>query len=78
MKKATNNKELEFKYIKHEIYREYTFPGGDKIKIKNPTAINVSTSGGHRVQDATGMAHYIPSSWIHLCWETNDDVSFLF
>lgn len=76
MKQVT--KDIEWKNIDHEIYRYYTFPGGNRIVISEPVLLNVSRSGGHRILDAKDVAHYIPSGWIHLVWETNDDMAFRF
>jgi len=78
MKQATNNPDIEFKDISHERYRTYIFPQGEEVRIENPVKLHVSESGGHRVQDDNSVAHYIPSGWIHLYWETVDDVSFWF
>jgi len=49
-----NKSDLEFKDISSELYREYTFPGKEKIRIDSPLKIHVSESGGHRVFDASG------------------------
>ncbi len=78
MKQITNNLEVKFNDISHEVYRVYKFPCGNEVRIDSPIALNVSASGGHRVQDSAGKAHYIPAGWVHLYWETNDDVSFWF
>jgi hypothetical protein len=59
----------EFKDISTEIFREYTFPGGDKVTISKPVRLAVSDSGGHRIVDAVGASHYIPPRWIHLRFE---------
>ena len=75
---TTADAKIKFRDISHEVYREYRFPCGSVIRIDFPQKLNVSDSGGHRVQDATGKAHYIPAGWVHLCWETSDDVSFWF
>lgn len=70
-------KDIEWKDIHNEKYRIYEFPKG-KIKIKSPILLNVSKSGGHRILDEKDVSHYIPSGWIHLYWETIDNVAFLF
>lgn len=57
----------EFKDISSEAYREYTFAGG-VVRIEAPTHLHVSKSGGHRLLDAAGFSHYVPSGWIHLRW----------
>jgi len=79
MKEVT--KDLEWKNIEHEEYRTYTFWKDGKfvrVKIVNPVKLNVSKSGGHRILDCKNVAHYIPSGWIHLFWETNDNIAFRF
>jgi len=66
-----NDTELKFVSIYSEEYREYTFPGGDKIRIERPRMLNVSKNG-HRVFDEAGVSHYIPQGWIHLEWKAKD------
>src|ERR1039458_9449786 len=53
--------------ISSEEWREYTFPGGNTIKVERPTHLSVGTSG-HRLLDESGFSHYIPKGWIHLKW----------
>lgn len=76
IKKVT--KELEWKKIDHETYRVYVFPDNNIVKIVEPVVLNVSKSGGHRVVDSNSMSHYIPSGWIHLYWETDDESAYWF
>ena len=76
LKKVTE--ELDWKDINHETYRTYVFSSGAKITITKPVLLNVSASGGHRVLDDKSVAHYIPSGWIHLYWETDDGNAFRF
>lgn len=71
--KYTNNPNLEFKSIDKELWREYDFlnEGTNEVytmRIEKPLVLNVSKSGGHRVIDSTGMAHYIPYKWIAIRW----------
>lgn len=66
-----NETGLQFTEINSEKYRVYEFPGGEQVRIDNPTHLNVSKSGGHRILDAQGISHYIPPTWIHLYWEGN-------
>lgn len=84
-KAASNNSELEFKSLTTEEYREYTFLvpmekgfGGiaveHKIKVDRPQALNVSKSGGHRIQAENGNGIYIPAGWVKLEWKTKDCV----
>ena len=79
MKEVT--KDLEWKKIDHELYREYSFIVDGKItrvRIDNPVLLNVSKSGGHRILDVDDVSYYIPFKWISLIWETNDDIAFRF
>lgn len=63
---------IEFSDLTDEQYRQYEFPGGDIVRIDNPVGLNVSESGGHRVFDKQGIAHYIPKGWIHLTWKVHE------
>jgi hypothetical protein len=63
-----NKSELEFKDVSAEASREYTFESGVSVLIIEPLKLNVSASGGHRIFDASGDSHYVPSGWIHLRW----------
>lgn len=67
-----NNSGLEFSDISSEEFREYLFGGGSVVRIDKPVMLNVSTSGGHRLFDESGLSHYIPSGWIHLKWKAKD------
>lgn len=49
-----------------EAWREYTFPGGDKVKIENVAKVAVSESGTHRLETSTGRKHIVPSGWVHI------------
>jgi len=71
--KTTNNPTLKFSDLSDEEYRVYEFPKGEKVRITAPVKLNVSASGGHRVLDAEGVSHYIPSGWIHLYWKVKQD-----
>lgn len=64
-----NSSSLEFTDISSEKYRCYKWADGGQVMINHPTHLNVSKSGGHRILDARGVSHYIPSGWIHLYWE---------
>lgn len=66
---------LNFTNIASEQYRVYVFVKDGKtveIKIDQPTILNVSASGGHRILDESGVSHYIPSGWIHLYWQVKE------
>jgi hypothetical protein len=66
-----NESGKEFVDISSEQYRCYQFPDYNVI-ISSPLLLNVSDSGGHRVWDAGGKSHYIPTGWIHLYWEVRE------
>jgi len=70
-----NVSDLEFKNIDDEEFRSYTFVKEGKIyfvTIGHPLKLHVSASGGHRIFDADGVCHYIPSGWIHLKWKAKE------
>jgi hypothetical protein len=71
-----NNSKHKFTSIASEAYREYTFPAPQgryvKVRIEKPTELSVSESGGHRLLDAEGVSHYVPSGWIHLSWKAKE------
>lgn len=67
-----NATDLKFTQIESEAYRTYVFPDRE-VTIVNPIALNVSKSGGHRVFDAQGVSHYVPSGWIHLHWKARSE-----
>ena len=69
--KFNNATSLAFTDISSELYREYEFPGGNKVRIDLPYKLNVSKNG-HRVWDANETSHYIPMGWIHLQWEVRE------
>lgn len=67
-----NESGLKFVDISSEKYRTYFFSTDKWVTITNPTHLNVSASGGHRVFDAQGVSHYIPKGWHHLMWEAKE------
>lgn len=69
---------LDWRNINHEKRRIYVFPAGNIVILVSPVYLNVSKSGGHRILTSDNVAHYIPSGWIHLYWETYDNVAFRF
>jgi len=66
-----NDTTLVFDDISSEAWREYTFEGGDVVRIDEPLRLNVSENG-HRIFDASGRSHYVPKTWIHLQWQPKD------
>ena len=67
-----NDSNLKFVDISSEAWRHYEYKDS-KVLINKPIALHVSKSGGHRLFDADGISHYIPSGWIHLSWMVKDD-----
>lgn len=62
-----------FSDISSELYREYVFPNGDKLTIKNPLFLNVSSSGGHRLFTSDGTSYYIqPKEGWYISWKTKE------
>jgi hypothetical protein len=57
--------------ISSEQFRVYEFPDKD-VKIDSPLMLSVSASGGHRIFDAGGVSHYIPTGYRHLYWQVKD------
>lgn len=52
--------------ISGESFREYTFPGGDVVRIEEVARIAVSDSGTHRIETKNGQKHIVPTGWIHI------------
>ena len=57
--------------IDSEISRTYSFSDMN-ITIQNPLKLCVKDNG-HRVWDAQGVSHYIPTGWRHLQWTVKDN-----
>lgn len=72
---------VEFKDISDEEYREYVFPTGI-VKIDSPKWLYVKKQTeslhSHRVIDASGVSHYIPSGWNALRWKSPAGKEFKF
>ncbi len=66
-----NESGLEFVDISSEEWREYSFPGGETVRILDPLQLYVSDNG-HRIFDSAGVSHYVPFGWVHLCWRSKD------
>ncbi len=62
------------KDISTEIRRTYTWESGATVTIKAPKTLIVSENG-HRIADEANNGHYVPSGWIHLCWENKPGVA---
>ena len=64
---------LKFQDISGEISRTYIFPGGNNITIKDPVALYVSKSGGHRIITGEGESIYVAPGWISFRFGPVDD-----
>lgn len=67
-----NASDNEFEDISSEVSRTYNFGTKGFVKIVEPRKLSVSASGGHRLFDAKGQSHYIPSGWIQISWTARD------
>ena len=73
---------LDFKNISSELYREYVYPDGSKVRIDNPVMLNVSSSGGHRIYAQAegttfGKCYYIKPDWRYIVWEPKNGIHFV-
>lgn len=57
--------------ISSEQFRVYEF-ADQSVKVENPLWLSVSKSGGHRLFDANGVSHYVPTGYRHLYWKVKD------
>lgn len=63
---------LKFFATTGEIYRDYVFPGFDEVMITGTVSMAVANDGSHRLLDSGNVAHFIPSTWIHLFWQVEE------
>jgi hypothetical protein len=61
---ANAAKELEFKDISSEAWREYVYPNGQRLRYEAPVALAVSKSGGHRLLTEDGVSHVIVAGFV--------------
>jgi hypothetical protein len=62
---------MEFKEIKGERSRTYVFAQGE-YTVKNAVGLCVRPSGSHRVEDAQGGKHIVPSGWMAIQVEADN------
>jgi hypothetical protein len=68
-----NETDLVFSDISSEVDRQYTFPNGNKLLIKNPLKLHVSKSGGHRIWDVAGKCYYVqPREGWYIEWQVKE------
>jgi hypothetical protein len=71
----TNNPQLRFQDIRHELVRTYSYGDGFQLSLTDPVAVaykeplpGVPGGGSHRVVTADGACHYVPYGWRALSW----------
>jgi hypothetical protein len=69
----TVNKDLPWKDISNESYREYIYESGFVYRIEKPVAVAISASGGHRVYDLAGIGYYVIAGWAVIKWEGHNE-----
>jgi len=83
-------KDLEFKDVTNEVWREYVFPLGflnpktgevevieHVVRIEGPVGVHVSASGGHRVFTKT-LSFYVRPGWSAIRWPGKDGITYQF
>ena len=78
--------ELVWLDISNEAWREYTFPGGEVIRVANPVALNSKRKpegDSHRIkafntQTRVCRSHYIRAGWLRIEWEAKDPFKFVY
>jgi len=63
------NKNLPWKSITNELYRDYIYESGFVYRILRPVAVAMSASGGHRVFNMYGECYYVKAGWAIIKWE---------
>lgn len=66
--------------ISTELYRTYTFPGGEEIVVQEPSMlwVKLSSSPGmagkhsHRIALMNGNGVYIPAGWLKIEWRNRE------
>lgn len=68
MERFINESGLKFDDISSEKTRIYHFSDGNTLLIENPSKLNVSKSGGHRLYDEQGKCYYVAPKWNYIEW----------
>ena len=75
MTELINTTPLEFTELQ-DIVREYVYVVEGQqvvVRIQRPRFLNVNPHhGAHRIVDADGTCHYLPSGWLTLRWEVEE------
>ncbi len=72
---------LKWHDIANELWRTYTFPGGDIITIQRPKKLHVSydpvNGDSHRViaetLDGKPVVHDVRRGWLTIKWQVHDE-----
>jgi len=64
-----NTSRFRFIDISSELFREYAYPNGAKIRIEYPLRLSVANNNAHRLFDSNGLSYYIPPGWITIVWK---------
>ena len=69
-----NDTDHKFVDISSELWREYTFVSGAKVRIGEPAYLSVSPdNGGARILTMDGRCVYIPYGWVAIEWQVRED-----
>ena len=64
-----NLSKFRFVNISSELFREYLYANGGKIRIENPLKLAVAKNNAHRLFDMSECCYYIPPNWIAIVWK---------
>ena len=65
-----NLSNFRFVDISFELFREYIYPNGAKMRIENPIRLSVAKNNAHRITDASGLNYYIAPGWLAIDWRS--------
>ena len=64
-----NVSNFKFIDISFEMFREYIYPNGAKLRIEYPLRLSVAKNNAHRVFDMNELSYYIPPNWLAIIWK---------
>jgi len=56
--------------ISFQLFREYVYPNGARLRIDFPLRLSVAQNNTHRVFDVSGLSYYIPPGWMFIDWKS--------
>ena len=65
-----NYSKFKFADISFELFREYVYPNGAKVRIEYPLKLSIAQNNAHRLFDSNGLSYYIPPGWITIVWKS--------